>query len=313
MQVEVSPEVANPRVLFGDLHSHTSLSLDAYVFGTGLIKGGGVVTPADACDFARYCSALDFWSINDHAESLTPRVWADTLESIRDCNDNAGNSREPDMVSFVGWEWSNGEMDDVPSHFGHKNVIFRTWEEGQVPTRPIAASPEYPIAKMPAIVVGALNLVDSVSAVADFGFYLDEVQSTPACPDGVHARELSSDCREVALTPQSLYRKLDEWGFDSLVIPHGLAWGTTNPLTGDFKNQMDQHEQRYQKLLEVYSGHGNSEQFEDFQRTGVDAAGESYCPPATENFTPCCQQAGQIARDRCDDPDTDACDEKVAA
>ena len=44
------------------------------------------------------------------------------------------------------------------------------------------------------------------------------------------------------------------WGFDALVIPHGLAWGTTNPLTADFRDQLDEYEQRYEKLLEVYSG-----------------------------------------------------------
>lgn len=305
--------VVNPQILFGDLHTHTSLSLDAYVFGTGLVKGGGVVTPADACDFARYCSALDFWSINDHAESLTPRAWADTVASIRDCNDNAGDPGNPDIVSFVGWEWSNSEKDDVASHYGHKNVIFRSWEKGQVPTRPIAAAPQYVTAQVPAIIVGLLNLVDEASVVADLGFYLDESKSTPACSDGIPVRQLSSSCREVALTPQSLYRKLDEWGFDSLVIPHGLAWGTTNPLTGDFKAQMDQHEQRYQKLLEVYSGHGSSEQFDDFQRVTADEAGEPSCPLATKNFTPCCQQAAKIVRDRCELTATDSCDEQVAS
>ena len=35
-------------ILFGDLHVHTNHSIDAYLFNTSLIKGGGVVTPADA-------------------------------------------------------------------------------------------------------------------------------------------------------------------------------------------------------------------------------------------------------------------------
>lgn len=302
-----------PQILFGDLHTHTNYSLDAYLFNTKLMKGGGVVTPADACDFARYCSALDFWSINDHAESLTPRVWADTLKSIRNCNANAGDPDNPDMVSFVGWEWSNGDKDDVPSHYGHKNVIFRAWEEGDTPTRPIASNKKSVWTAAPAAVVGMLGLVEDLDKVSDFAWYVQESTAIKTCPDGVPANELPRDCREVALTPRDLYRKLGEWGFDSLVIPHGLAWGTTNPLTGDFLSQLDQHEQRYQKLLENYSGHGNSELFEDFQRIGRDGNGVAYCPEATENFTPCCQQAGVIARSRCAEPGSGRCEQDVAA
>lgn len=305
------PDSAEPRILFGDLHTHTNYSLDAYLFNTSLIKGGGVVTPADACDFARYCSALDFWSINDHAESLTPRVWDDTVKVIQECNAQAGAASSPDMVSFLGWEWTNGNKDDVPSHYGHKNVIFRTWEPGQVPTRPIAAKSQNQFTKIPSIFVGALSLFDGVFDASDLGWYMQESRSTPICDNTVPADQLPADCREVALAPQTLYRKLDEWGFDSLVIPHGLSWGNTNPLTGDFRDQLDQHEQRYQKLLEVYSGHGTSEQFEDFLRTAQSDSGGLECPEATENFTPCCQQAGVIARNNCADQNSQACEQEV--
>ncbi len=300
-----------PQILFGDLHTHTNYSLDAYIFNTNLMKDVGITTPADACDFARYCSALDFWSINDHAESLTPRVWADTLEVIRDCNAGAGDPAAPDMVSFVGWEWSNSNADDVPSHYGHKNVIFRTWEEGSTPTRPIASRDTYILAKVPAPLLGLAALSDTVQAISDLGWYMAEVRDTPTCADGVPVTELPADCREVALTPTALYRKLDEWGYDSLVIPHGLAWGTTNPLTADFRDQLDEYEARYQRLLETYSGHGNSERFEDFQRIGYLEGGEAYCPPATDNFTPCCRRAGELVRQACDDPAAPACEDRV--
>ena len=135
---------------------------DAYLFNTGLMKNVGVMTPADACDFARYCSALDFWSINDHAEGLTPRVWRDTVDAIRQCNARAGEPANPDMVSFVGWEWSNGAKDDVPSHYGHKSVIFRTSESGMTPTRPIASRDAYPLSKVPAVLLGLLSLLFGV-------------------------------------------------------------------------------------------------------------------------------------------------------
>jgi hypothetical protein len=288
-----------PQILFGDLHTHTNYSIDAYLFNTRLMKDIGVVTPADACDFARYCAALDFWSINDHAEGLTPRVWRDTVDSIRQCNNRSGDPASPDMVSFVGWEWSNGARDDVPSHYGHKNVIFRTWETGQTPSRPIASRDTYPLAKAPAVLLGLLGLVEKFDVVSDLGWYIRESMGIEACSDGVSSRELPDTCREVAKTPTDLYRKLDEWGYDSMVIPHGLAWGTTNPLEADFRNQLDEYEQRYEVLLETYSGHGNSERFEDFERTARDTSGTSVCPAATENFTPCCRRAGELARQHC--------------
>ena len=298
-------------ILFGDLHTHTNYSVDAYLFNTSLVKGGGVVTPADACDFARYCSALDFWSINDHAEGLTPRAWTDTLETIRACNAQAGDSAHPDLVSFVGWEWTNGSKDDVPSHYGHKNVIFRTWEEGQVPARPIAARPKNLLSGVPPLLLGVMGLFEGLFSASDLAWYLDESRNTPICEPDTPSTELPADCLEVASTPTELFRKLDEWGLDSLVIPHGLSWGNTNPLTGDFRSQLDEHEQRYQKLLEVYSGHGSSELFEDFTRVATNASDDRECPEATANFTPCCRQAGRIARRRCAEPASAACEQEV--
>ena len=304
-------QAGEPRVLFGDLHNHSNYSLDAYVFNTKLLKGTGRVTPADACDFARYCSSLDFWSINDHAESLSPRVWADTVKTIQACNKNAGDPEDPDMVSFVGWEWSNTNRDDVASHYGHKNVIFRTWEDGQTPTRPIAAKAIYDISRVPRFILGLMSLKEDFDVASDFGWYSAEGSSVPICPDNVPTDQLPQSCREVALTPTSLYRKLDEWGFDSLVIPHGLAWGNVNPLTADFRDQLAEYEERYQKLVEVYSGHGNSELFVDFDRILVSNDGERTCPPETENFTPCCRQAEKIVRSRCDEPASEACEVSV--
>jgi len=297
-----------PRILFGDLHTHTNYSFDAYVFNSPLMKDVGVVTPADACDFARYCASLDFWSINDHAEGLTPRVWADTVESIRQCNAQAGDPANPDLVSFVGWEWSNSARDNAPSHYGHKNVIFRTWEEGRTPARPIASAGSYPLTRIPAFAWGLMTLVDDLGAVSDLGWYVNESVDTPVCPDGIDTKALPASCREVAPTPADLYRKLDEWGFDSLVIPHGLAWGTTNPLDADFRYQLGTFEQRYERLIENYSGHGNSERFEGFRRGGPDAGGVPVCPEPTDNFTPCCRRAGELARQACAGDDPAECD-----
>src|SRR5690606_37348388 len=90
-------------------------------------------------DFARFCSALDFWSINDHAEASTPRRWRETREAIRQCNALAGDPEQPDVVAFLGWEWSQvGPTPDT--HYGHKNVILRGLADDEVPPRPIGAA-----------------------------------------------------------------------------------------------------------------------------------------------------------------------------
>jgi hypothetical protein len=324
--MEVAPVTQGPRVLeatilanssnattilFGDLHTHTNYSFDAYIFNTSLVKGNGIVTPADACDFARYCSALDFWSINDHAEGLTPKAWSDTVSAIQACNAQAGDPASPDMVSFLGWEWSNGSKDNVPSHYGHKNVIFRSEKKGEVPLRPIAAKEQNSFTKAPPIMIGILGLFEGFFDASDLGWYIEESKNTAICEKNLPSPELPLNCLEVASTPTDLFRKLDELGLDSLVIPHGLSWGNTNPLTGDFRNQLDEHEEKYQKLLEIYSGHGSSEIFENFSRTETNEFGELACPPATENFTPCCQRAAEITRDRCTNKQSSECDTEV--
>ena len=101
-------------------------------------QGEGSHPPADACDFARFCSNLDFWSINDHAESLTPGDWEETKRTVRQCNAVAGDPTNPDLVTFLGWEWT--QIGETPeNHYGHKNVILRDIEDDVVPTRPIAS------------------------------------------------------------------------------------------------------------------------------------------------------------------------------
>ena len=112
------------QILFGDLHVHSTFSTDAFMMSLPMSGGDGARPVSDACDFARMCSSLDFWSINDHALALSPHRWDETVRAIRECNEVAGDVENPDVVAFLGWEWT--QVGTTPeNHYGHKNVILR--------------------------------------------------------------------------------------------------------------------------------------------------------------------------------------------
>ena len=124
-------------ILFGDLHVHTTYSLDAFVGNLPILEGEGTHPVADACNFARFCANLDFFSINDHAEFLTRREWIDTIDSLKNCSKISGRSDESEIIPFLGWEWTQTSL-DKENHYGHKNVILKSLEEN-LPERPIGA------------------------------------------------------------------------------------------------------------------------------------------------------------------------------
>jgi len=289
------------QVLFGDLHVHTTFSFDAFMFNLPL-QGQGSHPPADACDFARFCSGLDFWSINDHAEALTPRHWSETVESIRQCNALAGDPANPDTVAFLGWEWT--QVGDTPAdHYGHKNVVMKHIDE-RIPERPIAATAtvERAQAAFPGpLRRGLLGVLAPEARVQDFIRYVSERDGVPRCPTGVDVRELSPDCLETAATPADLFRKLDQWGFPSLVIPHGTTWGFYTPPGSSWAKQLRgaMHDPERQTLVEVYSGHGDSEPYRSWRGVEYDAEGGAVCPEPTPGYLPACWRAGEIIRERC--------------
>jgi hypothetical protein len=308
------------QILFGDLHVHTTFSSDAFVMSLPLVSGEGAHPPADACDFARHCAALDFWSINDHAESLTPEHWRETIESIRQCNAVAADPNNPDVTAFLGWEWTQ-DGSAPENHWGHKNIVLRDTDEEGIPARPIGALlPDGDIVVMPLLARAGLVALMRDQRTLDFTRFLQENADTPPCPAGVPVRDLPLSCKETTRTPAGLFAKLDEWGVESIVIPHGTAWGNTAPPGASWETQIggEQDDERRQTLVEVYSGHGNSEEYRDFSAVLLDDSGEPACPPpqpGPSGFLPNCWRAGEIIFTRCIDaglPDEE-CEERAAA
>jgi hypothetical protein len=304
------------QIVFGDLHVHTTYSLDAFMYALPLFGGEGAHPPADACDFARYCAAVDFFAITDHAESLTPERWSWTKESLRDCDARSGDPANPDLVPFAGWEWT--QVGATPeTHYGHKNVIFPTLDEDQLPARPITALSERVFATAPnPWLLRGLELLSRANgqSYADLFWLIRRLADLPNCPAGIDTRQLPRDCRENAPTPQELFEKLSQWGFDALVIPHGLAWGLHTPADARLDNQLNhaQDDPRRQRLLEVFSGHGNSEPYRSWRPVERDGDGQLVCPASRPDFLPCCRRAGELMRARCGDLPAAECAARVA-
>ena len=317
------------QILFGDFHVHTTYSMDAFAWSMPVFHGEGVHPPAEACDYARFCSNLDFWATTEHSESLTPRHWQDLKDTVRQCNALSGDPKNPDMVTFLGWEWTQ-MGDTAKDHYGHKNVILYDTEEGKVPTRPIAAGG---IAATAMKAKGRPYYQDLIGPYMDWSsrqsqfdqqYKVNELKHQALCANGIPERELPVDCVEYAETPHELFAKLDDWGFDALVIPHGNTWGFYTPPGSSWDKQLTrkEHDPKRQTLIEVYSGHGNSEPFRKWREVAFDAQGNKVCPeptPATvdpqgrriEGYLPSCWRAGEIIRSRCADAPADVCEARV--
>ena len=104
---------------WGDLHSHSTYSNDA------LEKEGCLLTPEDACKFARDVSLLDFMAITDHAENgppgeYTQEKWNNMIEQEKSI------SYSRPFVIFPAFEYTKNTVRTDGT--GHKNIICFDYE-----------------------------------------------------------------------------------------------------------------------------------------------------------------------------------------
>lgn len=307
------PQAAPDRqILFGDLHVHSRFSGDALWRSLPFVTGAGVGSPADACDFARFCSGLDFWALTDHAETLSPLHWREAGEAIRACDGDASGAR-PDSVAFLGWEWTHVGGATDPQ-YGQRGVLLRDTSAAALPARPISA-PNYALQALrePETLWQSLRLPladpSHAQRYLDFSRYRSALRDIPRCPADRPVRDMPADCQEVAETPARLVARLAQWGSESLVVQQGTTEGEgARPrdltITAEDADRV--------QLFEIYSGAGSAEEYRPWR--GALGAGDALeCAPPSDAYVPCCWQAGELARAGCGTISAEACEQKVRA
>jgi hypothetical protein len=303
-EINQSADESVKQILFGDLHVHSTFSLDAFQGNLPIINGEGTHPVSDACNFARFCANLDFFAVTDHAEWLNRREWRDTISSIQDCASISEDLDNPTIIPLLGWEWTQKSI-DKSNHYGHKNVILRSIEKDKIPLRPIGAEGKFfeGFLNTPVFRMLTASLYDFKNRQNYFNWRYRHLvtNNLDRCSSDIPVRDLPIDCIERAISPEILFNKLDDWGFDSMVIPHGTTWGNSAPPMAAWDTQLNEkdHNPKYQKLIELYSGHGNTEEYRSWRTLNNDNNGILSCPQPSPGFIPECHQAGEIIRERC--------------
>jgi hypothetical protein len=293
-----------PFILFGDLHAHSSNSLDAQVNDLPVVGGHADRDPRMRCRFARYCSQLDFWALVDHAEEQTADQWQENLEAVRECNDLFGGySHGPDLVSFLGWEWTPN-TDAADQEWGHRNVVLPHTCDADVPARPIASASGFV-----GIDQGTFEMFGNLLAGLDpdnaelYSRVVAQVTKRfekPACDPATDTLALPPGCHETAGTLEELFARLARWDAEVLVVPHGLSWGSNDMPQAGWDNQLApaRQDDRFVRVVEVYSGHGASEAHRAWSPVATAGDGSLSCPDPSTDYEPCCWRAGEIVRGR---------------
>ena len=245
---------------FGDLHVHTKLSFDAYIFN---VRG----TPDDAYRYAkgeplghpggfdvRLPTPLDFTAVTDHSEYIG------ALQHVGDPNDplhklpiaNGLFSKDPKEIQQAFNTLVQGyEHNTLPKSFRAKPIIAEAWHELQD-----AAARNNDPGRFTTFVG-----YEYTSAPDGRNLHRNVIFKTADVPEEPYSALESND-------PENLWRTMDGWrarGIEALAIPHnangsdGIMFETTKRNGQPMDKAYADLRSRNEPLTEITQTKGTSE------------------------------------------------------
>ena len=277
-------EPANP-IVFGDTRVHTDLSDAAFFMSLPATGGSGTASLGDACDYARFCSAIDFWVAADYAPSLSQSRWTTTVETLQQCNIAAGHSGGARTRAFAGYYLPHVDPFSL-------NAARTVWlpEDNTPVTAPVApAVPDsQSLASLPLATRIRLLLTSPTPRTADFLAHSRGTRADALCADTGTAT-----CRHVDEAAAAIIAKSPPAGARTIVA--GTTLGTHVAAHAEPDVTLDDPSQ----LFEIMSGHGSAEVYRPFVAANRSTKIGLTCPPPSADYHPACWQAGEIVRQRC--------------
>ena len=199
------------QILFGDLQSTPPSRATVPEFAADAARRRRATRSRTPADYARFCSSLDFWSLNDHAEASTPERWRESKEAIRQVQRSRGRCGESRRrFASLGWEWS--QVGATPEEHYAQERLLRETADDVVPARRSAPRDSRPTrcATRARACRWLLPFADSRTASALETSSSSSRRSARCRAARTAWRRTNSahDCYESAATPAELFRKL---------------------------------------------------------------------------------------------------------
>jgi hypothetical protein len=252
---------ADRNAYFGDLHVHTGLSFDAYIFNVRATPDdayrfarGEAIKHANGMDIRLAGGPLDFTGVTDHSEYMG---------AMREANDPSRPlSKEPlarDLFSpdpaKIGQAFNKvvalSHAGQMPKSFSAPDVAGRAWKEVQE-----AAARNNDPGRFTTFVA-----YEYTSAPDGRNLHRNVIFRTSKVPELPYTSIVSND-------PENLWKTMDQWrakGIDVLAIPHnsngsdGLMFETTKRNGSPMDRAYAELRMRNEPLVEITQIKGTSE------------------------------------------------------